>query len=194
MLQVAKALSFLHDDAKLVHGNLTPEAIVINAKVRHDGCRRTTCRTAHAPTRYKATVMPPAAAAPPPQGDWKLAGFAFCNSVRMEGDKPAPFNYAEFDPAFPAFAQPALNYLGAMPADVLAHSPCASVTVGFGFFWLAHRLDSPGVCAGEAVRHRLRHVELWLPDLRAVQPRRLAGASQRLAGSVHRRREARPER
>ena len=32
LLQVAKGLDFLHDSAKLVHGNLTPEAIFINAK------------------------------------------------------------------------------------------------------------------------------------------------------------------
>ncbi|KIV89087.1 hypothetical protein PV10_08693 [Exophiala mesophila] len=32
LLQVAKGLEFLHDSAKLVHGNLTPDAIIINAK------------------------------------------------------------------------------------------------------------------------------------------------------------------
>lgn len=32
LLQVAKGLEFLHDSAKLVHGNLTPDAIFINAK------------------------------------------------------------------------------------------------------------------------------------------------------------------
>lgn len=32
LLQVAKGLEFLHESAKLVHGNLTPEAIYINAK------------------------------------------------------------------------------------------------------------------------------------------------------------------
>lgn len=31
--QVAKGLQFLHDSAKLVHGNLHDEAVVINAKV-----------------------------------------------------------------------------------------------------------------------------------------------------------------
>lgn len=33
LLQVGKALEFLHESAGLVHGNLTPEAIFINAKV-----------------------------------------------------------------------------------------------------------------------------------------------------------------
>lgn len=34
LLQVAQGLEFLHESAGLVHGNLTPEAIYINAKVR----------------------------------------------------------------------------------------------------------------------------------------------------------------
>ncbi|KAL7900196.1 kinase-like domain-containing protein [Trichoderma sp. TUCIM 5745] len=32
LLQISKALEFLHDNAGLVHGNLTPEAVLINAK------------------------------------------------------------------------------------------------------------------------------------------------------------------
>lgn len=34
LLQVAQGLEFLHESAGLVHGNLTPEAIYVNAKVR----------------------------------------------------------------------------------------------------------------------------------------------------------------
>lgn len=34
LLQISKALEFLHENAGLVHGNLTPAAILINAKVR----------------------------------------------------------------------------------------------------------------------------------------------------------------
>jgi SCY1-like protein 2 len=33
LLQVSKALEFLHENAGLVHGNLTPDAVYINAKV-----------------------------------------------------------------------------------------------------------------------------------------------------------------
>lgn len=33
LLQIAKGLDFLHESAGLVHGNLTPEAIFVNAKV-----------------------------------------------------------------------------------------------------------------------------------------------------------------
>ncbi|KAK3303330.1 kinase-like domain-containing protein [Chaetomium strumarium] len=32
LLQISKALEFLHDNASLVHGNLTPDAVLINAK------------------------------------------------------------------------------------------------------------------------------------------------------------------
>jgi len=34
LLQVGKGLEFLHESAGLVHANLTPEAIFVNAKVR----------------------------------------------------------------------------------------------------------------------------------------------------------------
>ena len=30
LMQVAEALSFLHSDAKMMHGNLTPECVVLN--------------------------------------------------------------------------------------------------------------------------------------------------------------------
>lgn len=33
LLQIGKGLEFLHESAGLVHGNLTPEAIFVNAKV-----------------------------------------------------------------------------------------------------------------------------------------------------------------
>lgn len=34
LLQISKALEFFHENAGLVHGNLTPDAVLINAKVR----------------------------------------------------------------------------------------------------------------------------------------------------------------
>lgn len=34
MSQLGKGLQFLHESVKLVHGNLTPESVIINAKVR----------------------------------------------------------------------------------------------------------------------------------------------------------------
>lgn len=37
LLQIGKGLEFLHGSAKLVHCNLTPEAIYVNAKVRSTG-------------------------------------------------------------------------------------------------------------------------------------------------------------
>lgn len=38
LLQLSKALEFLHENAGLVHGNLTPDAVLINAKVCHRRC------------------------------------------------------------------------------------------------------------------------------------------------------------
>lgn len=35
LLQISKALEFLHENAGLVHANLTPDAILVNAKARH---------------------------------------------------------------------------------------------------------------------------------------------------------------
>ena len=34
LLQLGKALEFLHESANLIHGNLTPDAVIVNAKVR----------------------------------------------------------------------------------------------------------------------------------------------------------------
>lgn len=36
VLQIARALTFLHQQAKMVHLNISPEAILVNAKVSHD--------------------------------------------------------------------------------------------------------------------------------------------------------------
>jgi len=36
LLQVGKALEFLHESANLIHGNLTPDAVMVNAKVSTD--------------------------------------------------------------------------------------------------------------------------------------------------------------
>lgn len=38
LLQISKALEFLHENAGLVHGNLTPDAVLVNAKVRLRSC------------------------------------------------------------------------------------------------------------------------------------------------------------
>jgi len=36
LLQIGKALEFLHESASLIHGNLTPDAVMVNAKVSID--------------------------------------------------------------------------------------------------------------------------------------------------------------
>lgn len=38
LLQISQGLEFLHESANLVHGNLNPEAIFINVKVRNQPC------------------------------------------------------------------------------------------------------------------------------------------------------------
>lgn len=38
-LQIARALTFLHQQAKMVHLNISPEAILVNAKVSQAGQR-----------------------------------------------------------------------------------------------------------------------------------------------------------
>lgn len=38
LLQISKALEFLHENAGLVHGNLTPDAVLINAKASLENC------------------------------------------------------------------------------------------------------------------------------------------------------------
>lgn len=38
LLQIGKALEFLHESAALVHGNITPDAVMINAKVGNILC------------------------------------------------------------------------------------------------------------------------------------------------------------
>jgi hypothetical protein len=41
-----------------------------------------------------------------------VAGFAFSTVCRYENDRQVAFAYAEYDPAYPAYAQPSLDYLG----------------------------------------------------------------------------------
>ena len=54
-----------------------------------------------------------------------MAGFAFSTICRYEAEKQAAFNYPDFDPSYPSYAQPALDYLGAFVVvrDVAAGCP-----------------------------------------------------------------------
>jgi SCY1-like protein 2 len=73
LLQVSKALEFLHENAGLVHGNLTPDAILINAKVR--------VSNTDIPSRLCTNVI---------QGDWKISGLSFCGPPE-NSSKPTSF-------------------------------------------------------------------------------------------------------
>ena len=72
-LQIAKGLAFLHQQAKMVHLNLTPEAILINSKGdwKLSGMSMTTPLTQadSTPTRYTYPEVDPRL---PPQTQWKL--------------------------------------------------------------------------------------------------------------------------
>ena len=98
LLQISKALEFLHENAGLVHGNLTPDAILINAKVS---------KTRICARHSKANVLR--------QSDWKISGLAFCSPV--EGStKPTSipginlYEVLNLDPRLPKFVQINLDY------------------------------------------------------------------------------------
>jgi SCY1-like protein 2 len=54
--QISKALEFLHDNAGLVHGNLTPDAVFVNAKVSGKVILRLSCLDAPY-TRFSSLVQ-----------------------------------------------------------------------------------------------------------------------------------------
>lgn len=54
--QISKALEFLHDNAGLVHGNLTPDAVFVNAKVSVQVILRLSCLDAPY-TRFSSLVQ-----------------------------------------------------------------------------------------------------------------------------------------
>ena len=113
MLQVAKALAFLHEDAKIVHGNLNPESVFVNAKARHSSAQRCSgCGPPGLLIRSGCRRWRNRGPASARQGDWKVAGFAFSTICKYEADKQTTFNYPDYDPSYPAYAQPLLDYLG----------------------------------------------------------------------------------
>ncbi|PTB66927.1 kinase-like protein [Trichoderma citrinoviride] len=87
LLQISKALEFLHDNAGLVHGNLTPDAVLINAKAR-----------------LNLNLS-----------DWKISGLSFC-SPADNSTKPTSIQgislheVLNLDPRLPKFVQLNLDY------------------------------------------------------------------------------------
>ncbi|AEO64249.1 uncharacterized protein THITE_2060904, partial [Thermothielavioides terrestris NRRL 8126] len=99
LLQVSKALEFMHDNAGLVHGNLTPDAILINAK------------------------------AGPSRSDWKLSGLAFCSPLESSTAQSSiqPINLREVlrhNPNLPRTVQLNIDYTS--PDFVLDNNLTAS--------------------------------------------------------------------
>ncbi|KAG5929156.1 hypothetical protein E4U42_006980 [Claviceps africana] len=69
LLQVSKALEFLHENAGLVHGNLTPDAVLINAKASFCQLMDTAERQLRQLRQSKQHG----------QSDWKMSGLSFCS-------------------------------------------------------------------------------------------------------------------
>jgi SCY1-like protein 2 len=83
------ALQFLHESAMIVHSNLTPMAIYINAKVW---------------LSYLLILIV--------KGDWKLGGFGFGISTKTEPDVPIEYEFPEYDSRLPRSVQRNIDYLG----------------------------------------------------------------------------------
>ena len=98
VLQIARGLGFLHGPAKSVHRNLTPQAILINAKVSYllQSCWR---------ERISAD----------PQGDWKLSGLGLTTPLQKPDGSPTRYEYPEIDHRLPGEIQWKLDYLGTPP-------------------------------------------------------------------------------
>lgn len=88
-LQIAKGLGFLHQQAKSVHLNLNPDAILINAKVGN-------------PHGLVLTR----------QGDWKLSGLQYTTPLQGADGNPTRAQYPEVDGRLPPQIQWKLDYLG----------------------------------------------------------------------------------
>lgn len=98
LLQISKALEFFHENAGLVHGNLTPDAILINSKVA--------IATPNNDSRQMLTL---------PQSDWKISGLSFC-SPADGSNKPTSIQgislheVLNLDPRLPKYVQLNLDY------------------------------------------------------------------------------------
>lgn len=91
-LQVAKGLAFLHQQAKMVHLNLSPDAILINSKVTLLSRERWTYADC--------------------QGDWKLSGLSLTTPMSKPDGSPTKYVYPEYDARLPPQVQWKLDYLG----------------------------------------------------------------------------------
>jgi SCY1-like protein 2 len=104
LLQIGKALEFLHEQANLIHGNLTPEAVMVNAKVGLP-FKLYSQLPIHGWTEISLMFL---------QSDWKVCGFGF---TVPSLNPPLPPN---FDPRIPQNVQQQLDY--AAPELVLDQS------------------------------------------------------------------------
>jgi SCY1-like protein 2 len=87
---LTKALQFLHESANVVHSNLSPQAIYVNAKVLSNNVSLTR------------------------KGDWKLGGFGFGISTKNEPGTDTGYEFPEYDSRLPRSVQRNLDFLGTL--------------------------------------------------------------------------------
>lgn len=100
LVQVGKALEFLHESAGLIHGNLTPDAVFVNAKV--------SLLFPYLLTELWVLTVK--------KSDWKLAGFSFTtphNTTQPGASSVKPLSVQDmthYDPRLPAIVQLNFDY------------------------------------------------------------------------------------
>ena len=96
ILQICKGLSFLHSSAQLIHSNLNPESIIINAAVS----------LSIQPLRgigvYAGCI----------QGDWKLSGLGLTIPLFGPGGAPSRWEFPTFDGRLLGYVQRSFDYMG----------------------------------------------------------------------------------
>jgi SCY1-like protein 2 len=126
-LQIAKGLGFLHQQAKMVHLNLTPEAVLINAKVsERQGWPGVLCvlRAARPDGEWKSRpAWDVDQVLIPMQGDWKLSGLNLTTPLTQPDGTPTKYTYPEVDHRLPPQVQWKLDYLG----EFITLDQCVSV-------------------------------------------------------------------
>ncbi len=107
VLQIAKGLGFLHQQAKMVHLNLSPDAILVNAKVSLPSSYHSE-RPPQEASETDAAFFDPLLS----QGDWKLSGLNLTTPLVQPGGTATKYIYPEIEPRLPPQVQWKLDYLG----------------------------------------------------------------------------------
>lgn len=100
ILQLCQGLDFLHNSAKLVHTNLAPENILINAKVSF------TCSFPFLPSLTVLYLT---------QGDWKIGGLGLTIPFLRPDGSPSKWEFPAYDSRIMPHVQRSFDYMGAYP-------------------------------------------------------------------------------